>query len=210
MNDATQLGVSVDDATLPPDIEGADVEVESLQDVVDTWINARKEEAAAVVDLDAEDGGEWVGWGGDGCGGGGYGDGENEDGDGERGDGDFRGGDGDRGVEIKTHAPPQLAASSPGVLWALQEMEARLLEGLGGGAARVLAVLAASKMLLVVMKALRPTGLGCSGVGGERGGDAAHVAVGQCGAAAVVVNSAESRGGDGERAIMAAAPVRPL
>ena len=149
VNYATQLGVSLDDATLPPDVEVAELDLESLRDIVDAWINARKEEAAAVVDLDAEEGG-------DGDGGGGDGDGEGGDGDCGRGDGDGRGG------------KPNTRAAAAGDVASKRRKGAASKSGspaagARGGAARKLVELAASTMLLVEMTAIRPTGVGLWG-----------------------------------------------
>jgi len=92
VNDATQLSVSVDNATLPPDVQLMDVEVKGLRDMLDAWIIPHKEKAAAVVDLASEEGGDWDRTGADGNGGGGDGDGENWHGYCWGGDGNREGG----------------------------------------------------------------------------------------------------------------------
>ena len=94
-NDVAQLaGVFVDDARLPEDKDVTDEEIKTLREMVDSWIVKRKEEAAAVVDLDADDDGEEGLGGGDGGGGGGARGGGDGGGDGDGGGGGEGGGGG--------------------------------------------------------------------------------------------------------------------
>jgi len=112
-SDVAQLaGVFVDDARLPEDKNVTDEEIKTLWEMVDSWIAKRKEDAAAVVDLDADDDGEEGRGGGDGGGGGGAGGGGDGGGDGDGGSGGREAGEAGMGTVVVGLATRRSAIAS--------------------------------------------------------------------------------------------------